>query len=345
MRSRLKKTVTALLALALILCFAGCEARIDVYEQQDENNKYFELNFVLTKSAESALNDSGMPMPSTGTWTVDKWLSTYFSAIEDRDFAIRYGGKYHDDDGNNIYRYFVTVPLSSDSSDVNEAFSLSGETDVKTNLFMRTVSVKRDDRFNYWLRSYAEAAARKEAGAPEPMDYHSMMGIVLNGRIDTYPQYQYGDEEAVRQGLVWNAEEHVYQKTVCPSFFEAFDTSEDVSDLVLNNFWYASQKMRVACDAKVYVQDENGVRDKKGVYYLFGKSVADGETAVEYEYFRADPTGWYLVALVCGALAVLLVILIAKQRDKRKNKPQKPRTQDQFPYDPFGEDGRIDPFA
>ena len=238
----------------------------------------------------------------------------------------------------------MTVPLESDSKDVNEAFTLHGDMDVKTNLFLRTVSVKRDDRFNYWLKEYKEAAARKAAGQADPADHHSMMGIVVSGRIDTYPQYSYGDEDAVRQKLIWDSKNQVYYTEVCPSFFDAFPTAGDYADLVLNNFWYASKKMNVSSDGFIYVMDEYNRLDKKNVYYLFSKYAGDDPSFVEYEYFRADLTGWYIVALVGGALAVLIIICVAKYLDKRKN-TQKPLTvKEQFPYDPFGDDS-IDPFA
>lgn len=335
-----------MVALAFVLCFAACDARIDVYEQQDEDNRYFMVEFALSKTLENKLNNEAANVGNTDKkWTVAGWLSAYFDAISDRDFTAQYKEKLNEN-GESIYRYLVTVPIESDSKDVNEAFTLHGDMDVKTNLFLRTISVKRDDRFNYWLKEYKEAAARKAANTVDPADHHSMMGIVVSGRIDTYPQYARYDEEAERQGLTWGNVDgkEVYHTVVCPSFFEAFPSAGDYAELVLNNFWYASRKMNVACDEVIRAVDEYGDLDKKGAYYLFSKYAGDDPSLVEYEYFRADPTGWYIVATVCGALAVLIVIGVAKYSDAYKNKPKAPTVKEQFPYDPFGDDS-IDPFA
>ena len=323
----------------------GCEgARIDVYEEQGENYRYFVVEFVLPKTLENTLNESAAPLSATEKWTVQKWLAAYFDAISERDFFVERGELYHEDAGHNNYRYHVVVPVNSDSKDVNEAFTLHGDIDVKTNLFLRTISVKREDRFNYWVREFNAAAARNESGNIDPADHHSMMGIVASGRIDTYPQYHYGDEAALRQNLVWDSEQSVYYKVVCPSFFAAFPAAGNYADLVLQNFWYASKKMNVVCDGEYDTTDEYGNIDRKTSSYLFSKYLHDGETFVEYEYFRADPTGWYLVALLGGGLAVLIVIGVAKYADTQKKKPQKPTLKEQFPYDPFGDDS-IDPFA
>ena len=334
-----------MLSLLLAFCFIGCNgARIDVYEQQDDDYRYFTVDFVLPKALETALNDSAASISATEKWTVQKWLRTYFDAISDRDFIVKRGEVYHEDAQHNNYRYHIIVPMQSESEDVNEAFTLHGDMDVKTNLFLRTISVKREDRFNYWLKEYEAAAARNQAGKIDPADHHSMMGIVVSGRVDTYPQYRYGDEAATRQGLTWDADKSVYYKVVCPSFFETFPAAGDYADLVLHNFWYASKKMNVASDGEFDTTDEYGNLDKKGSLYLFEKYANEGETFVEYEYFRADPTGWYLVALLCGGLAVLIVIAIAKSVDAQKKKTPKPTLKEQFPYDPFGDDS-IDPFA
>ncbi len=314
------------LIVVLALALTGCGAAVDVYEQQDEDTWYFIVDIRLERLLVETLEESAADSEKYGRdWTVEDWLRDYFEVIADyHGFLYRYDGMTVDASQGNqhCYRFTVNASKADSSEEVRTALTLEGESHQKTNLFLRTISVVRDDRFNWWINEYADVLRRFENDSPSPMDGASMMGIFLFG------------------STVWtgNGDQLVAQQEL-PGFSEAFPAAQlhRYTEIALKNFWYASQKMNVSYDDKIPAVDENGTVDRRGVYYVFAKDAGEGDTVVEYDYYRADPTGWYLVALVGGGLAIGLVILIARMQTKRQNKQPPAKPEDSFPYDPFAE--------
>lgn len=352
MRARIGK-IFACFTLALLLLFAtGCETEIDLYEQQDEDGWYFLLEVRLPASAADAINKGASTSRRRGEkWTIDAYVSDYLDVVgEAHGLQARLQGVYRSN-AHLLYRYAITVPKTSASEQLTDALTLSGDTDSKSNGFIRTVNVVRDDRFNYWIRQFEDAEERFLAGE-HPMDEASVLGILLFGCYDIYPQYAYQPDNpdiANNPEFLYDEESGTVYREKLPPLGTAFPSAQldDFGEIALNNFWYASKKMTVACDAMYREEDDN-----RGLYYLFAKTMDEGDTQVEYSYYRADPTGWYLTAIAGGGIAVGLAFLAAHLNKKRKNKQPKPQIKDNFPYDPFsdffsGGDGNNDnnPFA
>ena len=306
-----------------LLC--GCDAQIDVYEQQSDEAWNFRIDVRLHKALASDLEQTAALSDTGRKWTVDSWLNAYFSAVaEGYGLRCEFDGTY-DESSQKAYRFYLDVPKTDTADALRDGLPLQGETSVKTNLFVRTVSVVRDDRFNYWVRSFNEALDRYEKNAPTAMDTQTAMGIVLFG---------YGSYVADGNGGLTYEEE-------LPGLFSAFPAAQHYKDeyteIVLKNFWYASRKMQVAADDIVRVRGSDGSEDRKGVYYVFEKTVGSGDSNVEYVYFRADPTGWYIVAIVVGLAVTGIALLVYRMRKKRQNKQPPAKVQDDFPYDPFAD--------
>lgn len=316
------------------MSLTGCGVQIDVYEQQNDDGWYFGVDLRVKESLCGELEDSAAYSEKRNKpWTIEDWLCDYFSLMsESYGFSYNYDGVYRDSNASayKIYRFSVYADKRKIREELKDGLTLDGELEQKSNLFVRTINVVRDDRFNWWVREFEGAYERFDSGKPEPMDNQTLMGIILFG----CGSYEYDSE----------IDDTVYKEEL-PGFSDAFTAAQmnEYTKVLLRDFWYASRKMNVNYDDVVGLRSSDGEIDDKNVYYVFEKQVGEGPTAVEYEYYRADPTGWYIVALAFGGLVVGITILIARNIDRKKKKQPKTQVKDLFPYDPFG--GDIDPFA
>ena len=62
--------------------------------------------------------------------------------------------------------------------------------------------------------------------------------------------------------------------------------------------------------------------------YTFSRYFDTTERKIEFEYTRAVPHGWYIVALLAGVAVVAVIVLVTR------TKKQKPTLLDRFPYNP-----------
>lgn len=315
-RRTIKSAVCAVLIAVLLFC-TGCDTEIDVYEQQDEDYWYFGIDIGLGNALDKRLNDTAaFSEKHNGKWTVENWLIDYFDELSEiSGFLYRYDGIYNDTAAKRrLYSFTVNVPKKTAERDVADGLTLSSDVEQKTNLFVRTINVVRDDRFNYWIKQFGDVMDRFDSDDPQPMDNRTLTGILLFGT-------------------------RVNGEVRLPGFADAFPEAQtsEATEILLRNFWYASKKMNVAYDNMMPVYNSDGRRDTYGVYYVFEKTVGTGETQVSYEYYRADPTGWYLVAIAVGGITVGICIAIAVWRKRKKNKKPPEKPEDLFPYDPFAD--------
>lgn len=322
MKAACKTVKVFALAVALIATalFAGCDAGVSLYEARGEDGWYFALDVSVDSALESELHANAAYSDKLGKeWTLGDWLYDYFGLTSEiYGYEFKYDGVRNEKGGRRVYGFYdIFVPDKTLRGELSDGLTLEGETDVTTNLFMRTVRVVRDGRFDFWIRSLEDAVSSGDSGEGGK----TLMGMILYG----VGHYETKDGELT------------YVEDL-PGFTTAFGVPlNGYTEMLLTDFWLASKKMNVACDAKL------GTDDSKNVYYVFNRRLGDEDEKVEYEYFRADPTGWYLVAIAAGGAAVGIGILAANIIKRRKDKKPKPTVRDNFPYDPF--DGNIDPFA
>lgn len=93
----------------------------------------------------------------------------------------------------------------------------------------------------------------------------------------------------------------------------------DPDGLLLNYVRYGSERME-SSGTKVAAGDRTA--------YVFSRYFDTTESQIQYEYKRAVPYGWYMVALAAGALVFTLIILLTRP------KKEKPTLLDRFPYNP-----------
>ena len=317
----------ALCCVCALLC--GCDAEIDVYEEQTEDAWYFVIDVRLSTALVRRMESTAAVDKNSGRkWTVDSWLNAYFTEVADGyGLQCSFAGTYNEADSNQKrYQFNIVAPKADVRYDLSEGLTLSGVSEVKTNLFIRKIDVVRDDRFNYFVEQFEDALSRYDDGVANDMDLQTAMGIVLFG----YGSYVF-DPDSGNTVLQWEF----------PGVFEAFPAAkqlkEEYKNVLLRNFCYASRHMQVAADDVFPIRNDN-----KNVYYLFEKTVGDGSTTVDYAYFRADPTGWYIVAILAGLAVTGIVSAVAKRQQKQRNKQPPAKPQDDFPYDPFAEYGRTD---
>ena len=322
MRAKFNKLISVLCVVLVCSLFCGCEASIDLYDMQDEDAWYFDLDVTLSEELDSALKKSATDSVKHGhKWKVGEWLNDYF-AVTSRLFGYTYlyKGEYTLSGGKKTYSFTdITVPKArtEQNAHIVDGLTYDSEPQVTTNLFVRTINVVRDDRYNFWVRSLEDEIAKGDGGEGAS----TLMGIIL---------YGVGYYTAVDGETVYVEE--------LPAFTKAFGVKLDgYTEIMLTDFWYASAKMNV--NTRYRPIATNG----GGAFYIFDKTVGDGDTEVAYEYYRADPTGWYIVAAALGGATVGIVILLAYLKKRRELKKMRPKTRDEFPYDPFG--GDVDPFA
>ena len=160
---------------------------------------------------------------------------------------------------------------------------------------------------NPFIRTYVSTAAnpfngvRKRYDSVQPLQSVTMLDRIKNGAV-------------VRDE---NGETVVYQ----PALADAFPYLKGVNldGLLLNYVRYGSERM-----------DSSGTKVKTddGTAYVFSRYFDDTDNYIEYEYRRAVPYGWYLVALAAGGVVLVIILLVTR------TKKQKPTLLDRFPYNP-----------
>lgn len=325
-----------LLIAAFVLC--GCGARVDVYEETDGENYYFNIDIGVDEALDSKLNASAAINEQTNKkWTLGSWFNAYMGELGKLyGFNYVYPGVMNElASKSKIYR-FMQITVGTDNEYMNNALGLEGDYTVSTNLFFRTVKVERDDRFNYFISEFKDAYSRLESG-PLSADSETAMGIFLFGIRNVYPYESYPNPDP---SFKYDEQTGEVYKIALPAFGDVFDV--DVSDykkLDLRNFWHVTARIKAESDDTA-IANING---SEKFYYVFSKEAGDGETVIRYSYLRADPTGWYIVAIVAGGIAVGISIWLVKRNKRKAAAPPPPQPQDDYPYDPF--DGNIDPFA
>ena len=182
-RRTIKSAVCAVLIAVLLFC-TGCDTEIDVYEQQDEDYWYFGIDIGLGNALDKRLNDTAaFSEKHNGKWTVENWLIDYFDELSEiSGFLYRYEGIYNDTAAKRrLYSFTVNVPKKTAERDVADGLTLSSDVEQKTNLFVRTINVVRDDRFNYWIKQFGDVMDRFDSDDPQPMDNRTLTGILLFG--------------------------------------------------------------------------------------------------------------------------------------------------------------------
>ncbi len=300
-----------MLSFALSGCGFGV---ITELKSQDDSGWVFDLYFTVDVSLENTLNDSASYSEvHNKQWTLADWLCDYFDAAgKIYGFTYEFSGINAKRDPH-VYEFEITVPATADES-LTDGLILKGNAEVTANNgFIRTVSVVRDDRYNFFITDF-ENSYRKYVSAGEVAeDSKTLMEILLFG-VQTDSVKLAGITEAFPELPI-----------------------DEYTQTILTEFWLASSRMNVAYAEKV------ATSDRKYAYYIFEKEMGDGAGEVEYDYFIANPTGWYLIAIAAGGIAVVAVYLYARYANNKKRKPPKPTTKDLYPYDPF--DGYGDPFA
>lgn len=322
--AKLKKWIVALVVVVLAGSFAACNAGVEVVDRGDDDNWYFDLHIKIDSTLVTVLEASAtknLLQESNRNWTVKDWLLTYFGVLADsRELTAEYNGAAQLN-GLHYYRFLLTVPKNGNMKD---KIGVESTSKVSTNLFIRTINAERQDRFNYWQQAFYAVYPRYESHTPLQSDYFDEMGMILFGaRVYT------GDNETQGDGYLYDETYGQYYRELLPAFGAAFTVADvymrNHSDFSLKTNWFASRNMLTSADKKI-------VGDG-GAYYVFEKTLGGGPSVIFYRYFRADPTGWYLLALVLGGLSVAAVLLFARQAKKKP--PAKPQPKDLFPYDPF----------
>lgn len=128
--------------------------------------------------------------------------------------------------------------------------------------------------------------------------------------------------ERIKNGLVtFNG--HGDRIVEYPSLTEAFPYVKgcDPSALLLGYVRYGSKRMRSSGAQRIA---QGSIAE-----YRFTRYFDDSYTEISFEYDRAVPYGWYIIAIAAGA-AVLGIFVLAT----RAKKPKKPTLTDRFPYNP-----------
>ena len=321
MRRFYKVIASLLLSVAVLFSLCGCGLDIELREVRNNDGWTFNrldinLKSSLVEKLEATASNNGVKK-----WTVGDWISAYMEVVSDMyGFRYEYDGSYNEN-GVKTYRYNSIVVKEKDNDDyLTEALTLTGEQKVKEGFFIRRINVVRDDRFKWWIREFEDAYERFIMGGKDPNDNTTLMGIILFG-------------------CGYNTGNPLTYVEILPAFTDAFPAADfnTYTQTALHDLWYASVKMNVSSSRRDYDRDIYGnPTNTQKVYYIFDRKADDGETFVEYMYYRANPVGWYVVAILAGGAVVGLIFLGCYLNDKIKSKP-KVKTEDLFPYDPFSE--------
>ncbi|MDE6200577.1 MAG: hypothetical protein K2M47_01680 [Clostridiales bacterium] len=126
--------------------------------------------------------------------------------------------------------------------------------------------------------------------------------------------------ERIKNGAVAH-DEHGETVVSLHAIDEAFPylKGTDPDGLLLNYVRYGSDRME---------SSGSKVKSDNGTAYVFSRYFDDTDTYIQYQYKRAVPYGWYMVAIAAGALVFGLIILLTRA------KKDKPTLLDRFPYNP-----------
>lgn len=324
MKNKLKKLIVVVLGVFIAFSFAACSSGVDVVESSDENNWYFSVRVKIDLTFNSALETGAAINGGTNQkWTVEGWLYDYFNLISgDREMTVEYTGKKAIE-GSNNYIFNLKVPRGGKGSEIFELESTQTST---ANLFLRTYSVERENRFNPFIEQFNDVYPRFKESKPLTTDYSSELGVVLLGKRTYYPNK--GESDQGGEYIYDSYQKSCYTESL-PAFNKAFPVVGDMSDYMnfaLDNYWRASKHMKVPSGEQILQNDGS-------VYYFFHKTLGDAKSQIAYDFYRAVGAGWYLVSILAGCITVVVILLTAKIKRKRK-KPQDTGN-NSLPFDPF----------
>lgn len=171
-----------------------------------------------------------------------------------------------------------------------------------------TLDFVRTSTENPFVRYYTEVSpnpfngVRKAYDTLEPTRSSTMLERLKNGAV-TFNEF---GEPRVGQPAITDA--FPYLKSVNPD------------GLPLNYVRYGTSRMTSS--------GKSIELGNKRAAYVFTRYFDDADAQIVFEYKRAVPYGWYIVALAAGGV-VIGVILLATRKKK-----QKPTLLDRFPYNP-----------
>lgn len=170
------------------------------------------------------------------------------------------------------------------------------------------VKFERTHSENPFIRTYKEVSpnpfngVREAYDAIEPTRSSTLLERLKNGAI-AFDEF---GEPTVGQ----------------PSLVEAFPYLKSVNPdgLPLSYVRYGTSRM-TSSGKTVDMGDKTAA-------YVFTRYFDTAETQIAFEYKRAVPYGWYMTALVAGAIVLTVIALVTR------TKKQKPSLLDRFPYNP-----------
>lgn len=321
MKTKFKKLIVVLLACLFAGMLAACDAGVDVYEAADEENWYFNIDIKLNKMLVNSLDANAAYKVNNNfeKWSVEDWLNEYFYQISNiYKMDYKYDSEYVGNDSN--YKYYAFSLLIPRDSNLKDMLTLESNPTYKDNPFLRTYSVTRDGRFDYWRNEFVSAYDRYKSGNEIKEDYTSLTGVLINGlRI-----YSANEQTA---GAVYDDKLKEYYTPKLESFLASFNMGADgfssYTNFVLDNYWQASKNYKMNSDDAFKI-------DQFYNFYYFHQTMGSQNTPINYTFYRAIAYGWYIVAMLAGAATLGIILLICKY------KKDKPKPQAGTPYTMYG---------
>lgn len=292
-----KKVYWVFAALFAALFLTGCGAGIECAYYSDSQFYYYDLRVSVSQERMAQMEKTAAYNPSAyGKWT----FSDYLYGLAQR-LTFSDGTRFEFvSEGNTASAHVMNFTRKIPKSTVSSG---GGEEDenyalVRKNFFyvyQTTVTVSHP--FN-GLRAQYDGAQVAHADMMSVIRY-GLTAIGPSGEVITY----------------------------YPSLYDAFPALQgtDVSDFTLAYLIPAPKSGSSTGETVVL----DGVR-----FFRFDRAFTSDEETITYRYYSGNSVGWYVTAIVLGALVTGLILLFTR-RNRKKRLPQ---TQELFPYDPFREE-------
>ena len=166
---------------------------------------------------------------------------------------------------------------------------------------------------------------RTESSNPFIHTYTDVSPNPFNGVRDTYDNIESDKSQTVLERIKNGAvafDEFGERVVSFPALTDAFPylRGADLDGLELDYVRYGTTRT-----------DSTGTvvpTGDKSAMFVFSRYFDDTETTIDFTYTRAEPYGWYLVAIAAGGLAVAVIYVVTRP------KKEKPTLLDKFPYNP-----------
>jgi len=292
MKGKIRNFLIISILIFSVVFFAGCRSQFFMSRIECDYNITYNFTLQLCALEEEILNASaaanGISQLANQElpWTIEDYLFALASFVDIE---------------------FVSMRTKEDNPAVNGFRNL----EFRKVIDISTYPVEADGSIRSFVQSITQNSTLQRVNRFS-LFVHRYRQTMPNPFVAYYAQYQNPPSRSLFC-IFRNGHEQL------PSFFEAFpfasSTAFNINNFTVNFVIRSNNRYTVFGDDFMYVDRNTGNR-----YYVFTARFDGNFDYIIFEFIRPNPLGWYLLAILLGITAIVIILIISKFKLKTLDK-------------------------